>query len=97
LIQALLGILGRIIISGAGSGMGIDAKKGVILFPIVSTAKLEPKILASERLTLAEVGELLLGRLLVLFEGDGVQLASKAVNAIEATYLNFMAWVSHNK
>jgi hypothetical protein len=86
-----------IIILGAGAGIGIDAKNGVIFLPMFATAKLEPKIFASDWLALVGVGELLMGRLFGLFAGRGAQLASKAINAIEAMCLNFMAWVFHNK
>jgi hypothetical protein len=74
----------------------MDAKKGVILLPIFSTAKLEPKILASDWF-LAGVGELLVGLLLVLFAGGCAQLVIRAINAIEAKCLKFMAWIFHYK
>lgn len=45
-------------------------------------------------LALAGVVELLVGR---LFEVEGEQLASNSTNAIDAKYLNFMAWFFQNK
>ena len=51
-------------------------------------------LVASALLTLSGVRELLVG---LLFEVEGEQLASKTKNAIDAKYLNFMAWVFQNK
>lgn len=71
------------------SGMGIEGEKGVTFLPILTTAKLEPKILVfSVLLTFAGVRELLVS---LLFEVKGVQLASRSTNATDAKCWNFMA------
>lgn len=75
------------------SGIGIDGAKGDTLFPIFAAAKFEPNMFdftPTFSPAFAGLGELLVVGL--LFEFGGVQLASKSTNAIDAKYLNFIAY-----